>query len=127
MVFASVPGWKALMPMVLVEERGCGEPVAEAPTRAIVWPWRLRTESSLDGDERIAADPLAAQSGPSGRMRQYHGDGLNRSDVALVTLIRSPVRLPQRTWTASSSPRLMRCITVWRETPRRWVAWIMGT
>ena len=27
--------------------RGCGDPVAEAPTRAIVWPWRLRTESLL--------------------------------------------------------------------------------
>jgi hypothetical protein len=77
--------------------RGVGDPVAEAPTRAIVWPWRLRTESSLDGDERIAADALAAQLGMSRRMPRYHGDGANRSGVALITLIRSPLRLPQRT------------------------------
>lgn len=92
--------------------RGCGAPVAEAPTRAVVWPWRLRTESSLNDDARIAANALAARSGMSRRMPRYHGDGANRSGVVLITLIRSPLRLPQHTWTASSSPRLIRCMTV---------------
>ena len=34
-----------------------------------------------------------------------------------IALIRSPFCLPRITWTASSSPRLTRCNTVWRETP----------
>jgi len=43
-----------------------------------------------------------------------------------VTLIRKPSRRPSRMWTACSSPRFTRCRTVWRETPSRFVASIMG-
>ena len=57
---------------------------------------------------------------------EYHGDGSNKSGVAFVALIRNPLRLPHRTWTACSSPRLMRCITVWRDMPKRRVASIIG-
>jgi len=43
------------------------------------------------------------------------------------TLIRRPLRLPRRTWTAASSPRFTRCKTVWRETPRIRIALNMST
>ena len=41
--------------------------------------------------------------------------------------IRRPCCRPRRTWTALSSPRLTRCITVCRETPRTRMASNMGT
>jgi RNA-directed DNA polymerase len=44
-----------------------------------------------------------------------------------ITLMRKPLRRPQRTWTAWSSPRFTRCNTVCRVTPRRRVASSMGT
>jgi hypothetical protein len=43
------------------------------------------------------------------------------------TRIRRPLRRPLRTWMASSSPRLTRCNTVWRLTPRRRMASTIGT
>src|SRR5579864_8425755 len=43
-----------------------------------------------------------------------------------ITLIRSPFCLPRVTWTASSSPRLTRCNTVWRETLSARIASRMG-
>src|SRR5271165_5531542 len=43
-----------------------------------------------------------------------------------IALIRSPFCLPRMTWTASSSPRLTRCNTVWRETPSAFIASRMG-
>ncbi len=42
------------------------------------------------------------------------------------TLIRKPLRLPRRTCTAESWPRLTRCKMVWRETPRIRVVSSMG-
>lgn len=45
-----------------------------------------------------------------------------RSGWVSISLIRRPFCGPRRTWTASSSPRLTRCHTVCRETPRRRVA-----
>ena len=36
--------------------------------------------------------------------------------------MRRPFLRPVRTWTASSSPRLTRCNTVWRETPSARIA-----
>src|SRR5271163_1930947 len=39
-----------------------------------------------------------------------------------IALIRSPFCVPRITWTASSSPRLTRCNTVWRETPSAFIA-----
>ena len=53
--------------------------------------------------------------------------GANRSDCGAITLIRSPFCLPRVTWTASISPRLTRCNTVWRETPSVRIASRMGT
>src|SRR3984885_1566483 len=43
-----------------------------------------------------------------------------------MALMRSPFCLPRITWTASSSPRLTRCNTVWRETPSAFIASRMG-
>jgi len=49
-----------------------------------------------------------------------------RSGKASGTLILKPFRRPWQIWTACRSPRLTRCKMVWRETPRRLVASIMG-
>src|SRR5271166_1437758 len=48
------------------------------------------------------------------------------SGCGSTALIRSPFCLPRMTWTASSSPRLTRCNTVWRETPSAFIASRMG-
>ncbi len=50
----------------------------------------------------------------------------NSPGCASTALIRKPLRLPRPTWIASSSPRLTRCNTVWRETPSLRVASSMG-
>ena len=50
-----------------------------------------------------------------------------RAVSACGTSIRRPFRRPLRTWIASSSPRLTRCNTVWRETPRIRIASTIGT
>ena len=42
----------------------------------------------------------------------FHGMKSNRFNFASNTLIRNPLRLPRRRWTASSSPRFTRCNTV---------------
>jgi hypothetical protein len=51
-----------------------------------------------------------------------HARGLKRSGCWSMTLMHKPFLLPQRTWTAASSPLLTRCNTVWRDTPRRSMA-----
>jgi len=51
-----------------------------------------------------------------------HARFSKRAGAASNTLIRKPLRFPQRTWTAFSSPRFTRCNTVCRETPSRRVA-----
>ena len=43
--------------------------------------------------------------------------GQNRPSWAVGGGMRRPFARPVRTWTAGSSPRLTRCIRVWRETP----------
>ena len=50
-----------------------------------------------------------------------------RSGIVSGSFIFSPLRLPCETWMASSSPRLTRCNTVWRDTPRIRMASTMGT
>jgi len=55
-----------------------------------------------------------------------HARPSKRVDSLSITLMRKPLRRPQRTWAASSSPRFTRCNTVWRLTPRRRVASSMG-
>ncbi len=51
-----------------------------------------------------------------------HDASSNRVGWSFNTLIRKPFCRPSRTRTASSSPRFTRCNTVWRVTPRRFVA-----
>ena len=51
----------------------------------------------------------------------------SKSPSSAGFLILRPFRRPFRTWTASSSPRLTRCNTVWRETPRLRIASMIGT
>ena len=58
---------------------------------------------------------------------QVHDCGLKKSGWFTTALIRSPFCRPRRMMTASSSPRFTRCNTVWRETPRRWVATCIAT
>src|SRR5262245_23000317 len=55
-----------------------------------------------------------------------HEAHANSSLCRAITLMRSPFCRPRVTWTASSSPRLTRCNTVWRETPRARIASRMG-
>jgi RNA-directed DNA polymerase len=52
-----------------------------------------------------------------------YGVTSNSVGWAGIALIRKPFFFPRMTWMASSSPRLTRCNTVWRETPRRRIAW----
>ena len=57
---------------------------------------------------------------------QGHKVGLNSCGWWSITLIRRPFCLPRTTCTASSSPRLTRCNTVWRETLSTRIASRMG-
>ena len=52
-----------------------------------------------------------------------YGVTSNSVGWAGIALIRKPFFFPRMTWMASSSPRLTRCNTIWRETPRRRIAW----
>jgi len=56
-----------------------------------------------------------------------HEGAWKRPGCLSITLIRRPLRLPQRTWTAFRSPRFTRCNTVCRETPSRCAASSIGT
>lgn len=58
---------------------------------------------------------------------QVHEAGSNKLGWSSNTLILKPFLRPWQTSTASSSPRLTRCNTVWRVTPRRLVASCMTT
>jgi hypothetical protein len=58
---------------------------------------------------------------------RVHERWLKRSGRSWISVIRRPLCRPRRTWTAASSPRLTRCNTVWRETPRLRVATCMVT
>jgi hypothetical protein len=57
---------------------------------------------------------------------RVHEEGAKRSGPRSTTLIRNPLRRPWVTKTASSSPRLTRCNTVWRDTPSLAVASSIG-
>ena len=57
---------------------------------------------------------------------QVHEVRSKSSGCRAIALIRSPFCFPRMTWTASSSPRLTRCNTVWRETPSAFIASRMG-
>ena len=81
-------------------------------TRPVNWVLDADIRSFLD---RCSYYPLA-------------DDGSSkRSGRASGALIFSPLRLPCETWMASSSPRLTRCNTVWRETPSKRMASTRGT
>ena len=64
---------------------------------------------------------------PSSHCLSVHGVVSNRVVSACAASIRRPLRRPLRTWRACSSPRLTRCNTVWRLTPRVRIASTIGT
>jgi hypothetical protein len=66
----------------------------------------------LDADIRSFLDP-ASYCTPAFQI------GSNRSGWRCITLRRKPFCLPRRTWRVAISPRLTRCNTVCRETPKR--------
>jgi len=80
---------------------------------------RAKVNHILDADIRSFLD--AASYCPL-----VHEVRSKSSDCRVIALIRSPFCLPRMTWTASSSPRLTRCNTVWRETPSAFIASRMG-
>ena len=57
---------------------------------------------------------------------QVHEVRSKSSLCRAIALMRSPFCFPRITWTASSSPRLTRCNTVWRETPSAFIASRIG-
>src|SRR5208283_96053 len=57
---------------------------------------------------------------------QVHEVRSKSSVCRAIALMRSPFCFPRITWTASSSPRLTRCNTVWRETPSAFIASRIG-
>src|SRR5262249_2636467 len=65
----------------------------------------------LDADIQSFLDPASYYP-------LVHEAHANSSPCRAITLMRSPFWRPRVTWTASSSPRLTRCNTVCRETPR---------
>jgi Reverse transcriptase (RNA-dependent DNA polymerase) len=73
----------------------------------------------LDADIRSFLDPASYYP-------LVHEAHANSSPCRAITLMRSPFWRPRVTWTASSSPRLTRCNTVCRETPRARIASRIG-
>src|SRR5262245_29279430 len=73
----------------------------------------------LDADIRSFLNPVSY-------CPQVHDVQSNSWPCWAITLMRSPFCRPRVTWTASSSPRLTRCNTVWRETPRARMASRIG-
>ena len=73
----------------------------------------------LDADIRSFLDPASY-------CPLVHEAHANSSPCRAITLMRSPFCRPRVTWTASSSPRLTRCNTVCRETPRARIASRIG-
>jgi hypothetical protein len=73
----------------------------------------------LDADIRSFLDPASYYP-------LVHEAHANSSPCRTITLMRSPFWRPRVTWTASSSPRLTRCNTVCRETPRARIASRIG-
>jgi len=73
----------------------------------------------LDADIQSFLDPASYYP-------LVHEAHANSSPCRAITLMRSPFWRPRVTWTASSSPRLTRCNTVCRETPRARIASRIG-
>src|SRR2546430_6513688 len=73
----------------------------------------------FDADLRSFLDPASYYP-------LVHEAHANSSPCRAITLMRSPFWRPRVTWTASSSPRLTRCNTVCRETPRARIASRIG-
>lgn len=87
------------------EERGAQEAV-KAVHRLLSTGHQQVVDADLSGYlDRCSYYPLAVLR------------SLKRSGVGSGTLILKPLRLLCETWMASSSPRLTRCNTVWRDTP----------
>jgi retron-type reverse transcriptase len=72
----------------------------------------------IDGYRFVVDIDLAKFLDPASDCPHVHEWLSKRSAWAWMSLIRKPFCWSRRTWTAGSSPRLTRCNTVWRETPR---------
>src|SRR5207344_3033112 len=81
--------------------------------------YRKQVNWVLDADIQGFLDPVSY-------CPQVHEVHANSSACRAITLMRSPFCRPRVTWTASSSPRLTRCNTVWRETPSARIASRIG-
>lgn len=79
-----------------------------------------------DGNTFVVDADLKSYLDPASYCPQVHEVAVNNWGWRSITLIRSPFCLPRTTCTASSSPRLTRCNTVWRETPSIRIASRMG-
>jgi RNA-directed DNA polymerase len=72
-----------------------------------------RVQAYIGEGYRIAVDlDLAKFLEAASYCPPIHGEGSNRSGVALITLMRRPFRLPRRRCTACSFPRFTHCNTV---------------
>ena len=100
------------------------EPIFEADFQPCCYGFRPKRRAQ-DAIAEIHFWPPAPMSGcskeTSRRASTRHhtapsaaGVWSKRSGSGRFTLIRRPFRRPERTWTASSSPRFTRCKTVWR-------------
>jgi group II intron reverse transcriptase/maturase len=83
----------------------------------------LEAQSYVQSGRRVVVDvDLETFLDAASDCPLVHEARRKRSGWVSISLIRRPFCGPRRTWTASSSPRLTRCHTVCRETPRRRVA-----
>jgi len=81
---------------------------------------RYSAQWILEGDIKACLDT-------SSYCTPCHEGLSNRPCCTSNTLIYKPVRLPEWTWRAETSPRFTRCNTVWRETPMSLIASSIGT
>ena len=103
--------------------------LVRVPSRGARRTTRSRFSSMRRGG---AGDGLPSRTSPTVWSHRhtacaFMGVVSNRLVSACGTSIRRPFRRPLRTWRACSSPRLTRCNTVWRETPRIRIASTIGT
>ena len=144
-VFIPKPGREELRPLSIpaVRDRVVQaalkiviEPIFEAdmlecsfgfrPGRSTHDALQVLIDESWSGNRWVAESDIADCLEPSSHCLSVHGVVSNRVVSACAASIRRPLRRPLRTWRACSSPRLTRCNTVWRLTPRVRIASTIG-
>ena len=70
------------------------------------------SDAAFEDSSAMSAADVQAFLETASYCTPFHGMKSKRFDFASNTLIRNPLRLPRRRWTASSSPRFTRCNTV---------------